>query len=136
MKKILLLTIAMASFQTFAFTSITLKSEAKLVPGRFVKSLYFSTSDERGSDYCTVTLTSKENADSLVVAAGTVFEVTSIDQNACGNDWGHVCRLDLSARNHEKNVNLSLICKNKGIFARELTESKVNKIAKNIISVQ
>lgn len=136
MKKFLLLAVALTSFQSFAFTSITVKSEAKLTQNETTKSLYFSVSDGKGNDYCRVTLTSTENNDSLIIPASTVFEVTSVEQNACGNDWGRVCRLDVSARNHEKNVNLSLTCKDKGIFARELTESKVNKISKNTISVK
>ena len=74
--------------------------------------------------------------DSLIISSGTVFEDTSVDQNVCGNDWGRVCRLDVSDRNHDKNVNLSLICKDRGIFAKELTESKVNKISKSTISVK
>jgi hypothetical protein len=136
MKKILFLAMAIASFQSFAFTSITMKSEAKLTQSKFTNSLYFSVSDGKGSDYCTVTLASDENIDSLIIPAGTIFEVTNVDQNACGNDWGRVCRLDVSAVNHDTNVNLSLTCKNKGIFAKELTESKVNKIFKNKISVK
>ena len=136
MKFFLFLAMTLASLQSFAFTSITVKSEAKLTQSEITKSLNFSVSDGKGSDYCIVTLSSVENNDSLIIPAGTVFEVTSVDQNACGNDWGRVCRLDVSARNHDKNVNLSLICKNKGIFAKELTESKVNKISKNIISVK
>lgn len=136
MKKVLILVLTVASFQSFAFTSITLKSEAKLTQNNTTKALYFSASDSKGSDSCYISLTSVENKDSLVVAAGTVFEVTSIDQNACGNDWGRVCRLDISARNQEKNVNLTLTCKDKGLFAKELTESKVNKISKNIISLK
>ena len=136
MKTFLFLALTLTSLQSFAFTSVTLKSEAKLVKGGINNSLYFSTTDGKGSDYCTISLTSSDNTDLLTVPAGTFFEVTSVLQNNCVRDWGRQCRLDLEAFNQEKGVNLYLTCKDRGAFASELTESKVNKIAKNKISVK
>lgn len=136
MKTFLILGMILTSLPSFAFTSVTLKSEAKLVKSGTNNSLRFSATDGKGSDYCTISLTSSDNADLLIIPAGTVFEVTSVLQNNCVRDWGRQCRLDLEAFNQEKGVSLYLMCKDKGVFADKLSESKVNKIAKNKISVK
>ena len=136
MKTLLFLTLTLLSFQTYSFESVTLKTEVKLAKNAPTSLLEFTMNEAKGSDYCMISLHSSENVDSLTLAAGTVFEVTSIAQNACNQDWGRQCRLDLEGYNQDKGVELYIVCKDRGLFASKFSESKVNQIAKNKISVK
>lgn len=135
MKKLILLAAMTMSYQTFAFTSVTLNKEVKLTQNARLK--YLQVAIREGSDtYCQVDFTSQENVDSLVIPKGSVFEITSLDQNACARDWGKQCRLDFSARNQELNINLSVLCKDRGFFANNFSEAKVGKVLKGAITVK
>ena len=136
MKTLLFLALTLTSLSSYAFTSVTIKYDAKLVKRDISSPLMALTSEVKGNDYCDISVSSLENTDSMTVTSGTVFEVTTVTQNNCVRDWGRQCRMDLKAYNQEKGVSLYLSCKNRGAFASELTVSKVNKIAKNKISVK
>ena len=135
MKKLMTTFLLLASFESFAFSTVQVRTELKLVRSEFSKKLR-ATLNGGSNDYCEVRLSSDENVESLVVPKGSVFEVTEVIQNRCAQDWGRQCRLDLSARSQDLNVNLSLVCKSRGIFARELTSGKVNKVMKNQIDLK
>lgn len=136
MKMFLIMSLAVLSLEVSAFTTITIKTEAKLVANKDTNTLEVSLDQFKGNDYCYVSLRSTENTEALTLPAGTVFAVTEVTQNACGNDWGRQCRLDLSAYNQEKGVGLSMVCKNRGMFASKLSVSKVNKIVSSKLSVK
>jgi hypothetical protein len=136
MKKIILLSLSVLSLNSFAFSTVTLKQDVTLTRSSISDSLFGTASAYTGNDYCSVTLESNLNEDKIVVKSGTVFEVSSVDQNDCGNDWGRVCRLDLTTRNSENDLDMHVICKNKGLFANKLTIEKVNKTSKGLIVVK
>jgi hypothetical protein len=136
MKKFIFLSLSMISLNSFAFSTVTLKQDVTLTKSSISSNLFASATAYTGNDYCNVTLSSNLNEDKIVVKSGTVFEVSSVDQNACGNDWGRVCRLDLITRNSANDLDMHVICKDKGLFASKLTVEKVNKISKGLIVVK
>lgn len=136
MKKLILLSLSLLSLQSFAFTSIKIKSDATLNYSFTSEELDFSINANKreGSDYCSVSLTTKEELENIKIPAGTVFELTSIDENEC--DSGRQCSLGLTAYNLDKNVKLSLFCRSIGPSATKITSTKINKILKNVASVK
>lgn len=136
MKKIIFLSLSVLSLNSFAFSTVTLKQDVTLTKSSISNTLFGTAVAGKGNDYCSITLSSNLNEDKIVVKSGTVFEVSSVDQNDCGYDWGKVCRLDLSTRNSANDLDLHVVCKDKGLFANKLTLEKVNKISKGLIVVK
>lgn len=137
MKILIGLAVLFFSLESFAFSSISLQKEVTLVHNDFLTSvpLYAQTS-QGNNDYCILSFSSMRSDEILVVPAGTKFEVKELIQNSCGYDWGRQCRLDLEAINSELEVRLSLTCKDKGMFAHELSLKKVSKILKDLALVE
>ena len=94
MKNLLFLALTLTSLSSYAFTSVTIKYDAKLVKRDISSPLMALTSEVKGNDYCDISVSSLENTDSMTVTSGTVFEVTTVTQNNCVRDWGRQCRND------------------------------------------
>ncbi|MBC7428623.1 MAG: hypothetical protein H7336_08435 [Bacteriovorax sp.] len=136
MKKLLFITLAFASFQTFAFTSLKLKEEVVLKSYGGEAKLEAITYQQRGNIFCVASMSSNNNAETLSIPVGTSFEVTSVDQGGCKRDPVHECRLEVNGRNQDKNIDINLICASTGFFASEVTLSRAQLATSHILSIK
>jgi len=131
-KFIILISIFFVS-NSFAFSKITLKKDIKLSYSTERSILIFNTYANRGSDYCYIAIKANDNLEEKVIPKGTEFDVSKIEMNNCVLDWEKQCRLDLSGVNVIDSLQIEIMCKDRGLFAQELTPKKVSKILKEFI---
>lgn len=136
MKAIIIALVALCSIEAHAFTTVTLKKDLELKVSES-GNLVFKADEasSSGNDYCYLSILSRKNEDSTIIAKGTSFTVNE-ETNRCGQDWGKQCRLDLQASSKETEAELKLICKNRGFFAQKISAAKVNKILKSYVDVK
>lgn len=136
MKNAILLALSLISGNLFAFDSITTQADLMLKYNQERRLLIAELHGSTTNDYCVLSIKSQDNIPQLLVKKGSVFKVSNTIQNRCGRDWGKQCRLDLEAENVELGLDLDLMCKDRGVFAQELTPSKVNKLLKGQVIVR
>lgn len=137
MKKVLFLAATLMSLNSFAFTTVTMKTDAQLERTQLMPYLYYSASDGGRLKGCAIRLKAPQSSEqSLLVRAGTVFHVTSVYRDNCGRDWGKQCKLGVSARSSNGDVSMDLTCTHEGMFANRFTPEKVNHILEDIANVQ
>lgn len=142
MKKVLFLAVTLLSLNSFAFTTITLKTDIQLLPPQFPfsgheKDLVYTNSKGVLNTDCRIDIVDKNNpSPSLWVSAGTRFEVTSVYRDNCGRDWGKQCKLGVSALSADGKLEASLRCSHTGFLASRFSPEKVNRYMEKFIHVE
>ncbi|MBS1971330.1 MAG: hypothetical protein JSU04_13565 [Bdellovibrionales bacterium] len=137
MKKLLFLAATLMSFNCFAYTSITMNTDALLETKPIFGYPTYSGRDGKRSAYCSVRMSAPNSSkETVLVPAGTKFFVTSVYIDVCPQDWGRRCELAVAARNHDGSIEMDLDCYHEGIFASRFTVDKVNRLVKNIAHVE
>lgn len=129
--------IALLTFSTYAFsfTTATLNKDVVLKVKESGIPTHWSI-EGSGTKYCYVKINATTNQEASIIKAGTNFEITQILAKECEWDWERVCGVSFHSVNKEKNLELNVTCKDKGMLASPVTPARATKFTKGFLTIK
>jgi hypothetical protein len=139
MKFITFILMSFLSLSAFSFSEVTINRDVTL-KNRVNEDVYEVGSlsiEGDGSNFCYVSLSSK-NLERTLVKAGTVFETVQVTDEHC--EWvsfsERACLMSITAQNRELELNLSVTCKELGLFVTSVTAKSAIKDSKGFMTLK
>ena len=136
MKFVILMFTILFSINVFALSEIKLLRDLKIERANNADIMISKYNFQKDGDRCELILVANRTISSGAIVKSTVFNGIYVDQNECYYDFVKTCKFGLSAFNNTLDLDLSLTCWNKGFFARELDEAKVNQILMDVLVLE
>lgn len=129
------------SSNALALQTITLKKSIVLnesYPNYF--STNFKINKGRGKDYCIVSMThqgvTNNSKRSLILDSGTHFDITSVDTKKCLKEDKRTCTVSAKAFNPLYLVEMTLTCKDRGLFAFRMSDKRIQKFTNEYFVIE